>query len=295
MRSPVPTFVITSAAAIMLDIGGLAAERAQLSIDGEERAYLIERPSGQTPRPTIIMLHGLNGSGTQVARQTGLGRFAPDNGFVGVFPDKHAALQGWNFFPPGKEPALLLERSRATGIPDDIRFLNTLVADLVHRGISDPNRIYLAGVSNGSFMTLRIVCSNPRAFAAIALILGGMPEVVGADCTPARPIAAMMINGTADQSVPYAGGPVQPGGLFSAWPTERLIAFFRRLNGCSGTAEQSFLPNIGANTIEVARSTRCAGAPVVAYRVIGGGHVVPSRPHVNSLLLEFFRAVRMGP
>jgi polyhydroxybutyrate depolymerase len=288
MKSGMRKCAVTVAIAL-LNLGSVAAEPARFSVDGKERTYLIERPSGQTPRPTIIMLHGFNGSGAQIARGSGLDRLAPQNGVVAIFPDKHPALQGWNFFPSGKEPPSLIERTRATGIPDDVGYLKALIADLVRRGISDQRRVYLAGLSNGSFMVLRMICSNAGLLAAAGLVVGGMPEEVGADCRPTKRTPVMMINGTDDQIVPYAGGPVQPGGLFNAWSTERLVAFFRQLNGCAGMAEQSLLANTGANKIELARSRGCAGAPVEFYRVIGGGHSLPPELTTGQLLLDFFR------
>src|SRR5690348_16625394 len=90
----------------------------------------------------IIMRHGLNGSGAEIARTSGLDQLAPQSGWVAVFPDRQFPLQGWNFFPVGKEPPLLIERSRAIGgIPNDLGFLEALVTDLTRRGISDPKRI----------------------------------------------------------------------------------------------------------------------------------------------------------
>jgi polyhydroxybutyrate depolymerase len=182
------------------------------------------------------------------------------------------------------------ERTHAVGgAPDDVGFLKGLVADLVRRGISDPTRIYLAGSSNGSFMTLRMICADAGMFAAVGLLAGGMPELVGANCRPAKPIPVMMINGTADQIVPYSGGMVQPGNAFNAWPTEGLVEFFRRLDGCSAAAQQSVLPNAGPNRVEVTRWTDCAGAPVVFYRIVGAGHDAPWAVNVGELLLGFFR------
>jgi polyhydroxybutyrate depolymerase len=291
MNSIVQTCALAGAA-IMLILGSVAAEPARFAFGGRERTYIIERPPGQTPRPTVIMLHGLNSTGADIARLTGLDRLAPQNGFVVLFPERMPQLQGWNFFPRGKEPSLLIERTRASGgAPDDVGFLKGLVADLVGRGISDPKRIYLAGGSNGSFMTLRMICADASMFAAVGLLVGGMPDMLGDECRPAKPIPVMMLNGTTDISVPYAGGPVQPGGIFSAWPTERLVAFLRKLNGCAEKQEQSLLPNTGATKIEVVHWTNCADAPVVFYRVIGGDHSAPWNSNVNvgALLLDFFR------
>jgi polyhydroxybutyrate depolymerase len=281
-----------SSAAVMFYLASASAEPTRLTVEGKERSYLLVQPGGHTPRPTIVMLHGLNGSGEDVARSTGLDRLAPQSGWVAAFPDRQSPLQGWNFFPAGKEPPLLIERSRAIGgVPNDVRFIEALVTDLTRRGISDPKRIYLAGFSNGSFMALRMICAHAELFAAVGLLVGGMPELVGKECNPAKPLPAMMLNSTADASVPYAGGVVQPIGLFSAWPTERLAAFFRKLNGCSERYEDSLLLNARPNIVEVTNWTSCVAGPVVLYRVVGGDHgaLWNNNIDVGGLLMNFFR------
>ncbi len=265
-----------------------AAEPMQLLINGHTRTFLLARPPGAAPRPTIIMLHGLPGSGAAVARRTGLDELAPRARFVAVFPD--GLRNRWNHFLPGKEPPLFIQKSQQVGgVPDDAGFLKLLVADLVRRGVSDPKRIYLAGVSNGAFMSLRMICTDAGLFAAAGVLVGGMPERLGADCRPPEPIAALLINATADPIIPYDGGMVQPGSAFGAWPAERLVGFFRELNGCAATSEQSVLPGKTRHRIEVMRWNRCAGAPVVFHRVIGGEHAALWQLDVGQLLVDFFR------
>jgi len=73
-------------------------------------------------------------------------------------------------------------------------------------------------------MALRMICADARLFAAVALLAGAMPEMLGANCRPRKTIAVLMINGTADQAVPYAGGAAQPGSALKAWPAERQIS-----------------------------------------------------------------------
>jgi polyhydroxybutyrate depolymerase len=266
----------------------LAAEPMQLVVNGQTRAYLLAGPPGPAPRPTILMLHGLPGTGAAIARRTGLDQLAPRAGFVAVFPE--GLRNRWNHFLPGKEPPLFVQNSQQVGgVPDDAGFLKLLVTDLVGRGVSDPKRIYLAGVSNGAFMSLRMICTDAGVFAAVGVLVGGMPERLGADCRPPKPIAALMINGTADQIIPYDGGMVQPGSAFAAWPTEHLVGFFRELNGCAATSEQAVLPGTTRHKIEVMRWNRCAGAPVVFHRVIGGDHAALWQLDVGLLLVNFFR------
>jgi polyhydroxybutyrate depolymerase len=274
--------------ALLVATTALAAEPMQLVVNGQTRTFLLAQPSGPVPRPTLIMLHGLPGTGATVARRSALDELGPRAGFVVVFPD--GLRNRWNHFLPGKEPPQFVRNSQEVGgVPDDAGFLKLLVADLVRRGISDPKRIFLAGTSNGAFMALRMICAEPSLFAALGLLVGGMPARLGADCRPAKPIAALMINATADQVMPYDGGPVQPGNAFVAWPTERLVGFFRELNGCAPTGEHSMLSASSENKIEIVQSSQCTSATVALYRIIGGNHAAVWRLEVGKLLVDFFR------
>jgi poly(3-hydroxybutyrate) depolymerase len=284
--APLPPVVLPSAAPATTT----GAQSAQLAFGGWDRTYQLVRPSEQGPRPTIIMLHGLGGTGAEIAKRSGLDQSAPRAGFVGVFPD--GLRNRWNSFPPGTEPALYVERNRREvgGVPDDVAFLKALVADLVRRGISDPKRIYLAGVSNGEFMTLRMICADAGLLAAAAVLVSGMLDPTGAECRPAKPVPVLMAHGTADPIVPFAGGAVQPGPFANVWSAERLTGFLRERNGCTDSADVSDPPNAGRNRVVLFRWTRCSGAPVDSYRVMGGDH--GSAWAINNLgqvLLDFFR------
>jgi len=282
------------ALAMVVIVGSAAAEPMQLVVDGQPRAYLLERPKTQGPRPTIIMLHGANGTAERLAQQTGLARLGPQDGFAAVFPQSRASV--WNRFSPGKESPQAIEFFRKFGgPPNDIGFLKMLVADLVRRGISDPARIYLAGLSNGGLMTLSMFCFEGGMFAGIGLVVASMTEQTGEECRPARPLPIVMLNGTADEMVPYRGGAVAPldprsPATFTVWSTDRLVTYFRRLNGCARPSETAILPGQHAQRIEVERSTNCAGGPVIAYKVVGGTHTsTPAALNTGRLLLDFFR------
>src|SRR5262249_28719779 len=111
----------------------------------------------------------------------------------------------------------------------------------------------------------------------------------GADCRPARPVPVLMVLGTADPIVPFAGGAVQPGPFANVWPAERLTGFLRERNGCSDSADVSDLPNAGRNRVVLFRWTRCSGAPVESIRVMGGDHGAVWAVNSGQLLLDFFR------
>ncbi len=281
-----PTTIILLTLTMILGVRGVHAEPMQLVVNGQARTFLLERPVAQGPRPTVIMLHGAGRRATDIAQQTGLAQLAPREGLVAVFPEGRGSR--WNFFPPGKEFAKDVQFfQQHGGLPDDVAFLKILVADLVRRGVSDPKRIYLSGLSLGGVMALRMACVDAGMFAAIGLLISAMAELTGANCQPAKPLPILMINGTADQMLPYAGGQSVRGD--SLWSTERLVGFFRRLNGCAEAAQQSVLPGAHPQKIEIERSTKCSGGPVILYRIVGGVHDVPPGLNSGQLLLDFFR------
>jgi polyhydroxybutyrate depolymerase len=241
-------------------------QRLSMQFAGQTRTYILIRPQAEKPLPTVVFMHG-KGSNAERMRSTGFGRLGEREGFVTVFPN---AVRGiWNFFPPGG-PHPFGRRG------DDTDFIQELVTSLVAKGISDPNRVYISGISFGGFMALRIACVAPNMFAAVGVISASMPSAAGAQCRPSKPLPLVMINGTADETVPYAGGHTQAG--FGIWGTDRTVAFFRQLNGCIEDAQRSEVPHSEWSAmprINVYSWKHCTGAPVLLYSVVGGGHRPP--------------------
>ena len=271
---------------ILTTVSSVAAEPMPLSVNGQARTFVLHRPAGQGPQPTIIMLHSGGGGAEQEIQNSGLAQLGPQEGFLAVFPEAARGL--WNFFPPGKETVQYSEYfQRHGGLPNDVAFLRALVAELVRDGLSDPRRIYLAGRSLGGAMVLRLACIDAGNFAAIGLLISAMPEVVGSDCHPHKPVPVLMINGTDDRVLPFRGVRTVRGDLL--WSTERLVAFFGDLNGCAEPAQLSAQAGQQTLNVVIERQTRCAGGPVILYRLVGGGHDVPAALKASQTLLDFFR------
>jgi polyhydroxybutyrate depolymerase len=230
------------------------------------------------------MLHRGNGNADEELQSSALAQRGPQQGFVAVFPQARGGY--WNFFPPGRENVQYKRFfQRHGGVPDDVAFLKAIVTELVRDGISDPKRIYLAGRSLGGAMVLRLVCADAESFAAIVLLTSAMPDVTGSECLPAKPMPVLIVNGTADRVLPYKGERSARGDIL--WSTERLIAFFRRLNGCGEPDQPSLLSDQHALNIAIESSTRCAGGPVVLHSVVGGGHDIPAALNESQVLLDF--------
>jgi polyhydroxybutyrate depolymerase len=278
---------ITTILALTLAPLCVRADKVEIAIDGQSRSYVIERPTMVGPRPTVIMLHGINGTAEKIAQRTGLDQAGPRQGFVVVFPQSRG--NAWNRFLPGNETARAREYFRDVGgPPNDVGFLKRLVSDLTQRGLSDRARIYLAGLSNGGFLALSLLCTAADSFAAIGLLVTAMPEDTGPDCHPSTAVPVLMLAGTADQVVPYAGGVVTQSTI-TVWSFERLTAFVRQINGCDGSPGRSVVPNI-PQRVEIEYSGPCRSGPMVVYRIVGGTHIsAPDALHTGQLLLDFFR------
>jgi polyhydroxybutyrate depolymerase len=276
--------VLACLTTLMLVSGG-AAEPMQLTVNGQERTSLLMRPDERGPRPTVIVLHGGNGGAELEVELSGFAKLSPPRGFATVFPQAKAGY--WNFFPPGKESSQYKKYfQRLGGLPDDVAFVRMLAAELIQRGVSDPKRIYLVGRSLGGVMTLRLACVEAETFAAVGLLISTMPEVMGSECQPARPMPMLIINGTDDRVLPYRGERSSMGDVL--WSTPRLVAFFRKLNGCGEPERQSLVPIKHASNVVVERSTSCSGAPVILYSVVGGGHDIPAELNATQTMLDFF-------
>ena len=238
---------------------------------GLRKAILL--PAGSEPAPAVIVLHGAISSAAWAAGRFGFAEAAAARGFAAVFPQGMGAQ--WN-----------IERAPLSPKVDDVSFLRRLAVEIIERGVADPDRIYIAGVSSGGMMALRMVCEASDLFAGAGTVIASMPVATGARCRPARPVPIIMFNGTADRLVPYAGGGVGPlslGGF--VWGAERTAAFLADANGC-GPGPRTSDAFIGkASVTRIAWIACDRDATVTLYRVNGGRHkVLGLRRHLPELL-----------
>jgi polyhydroxybutyrate depolymerase len=241
--------------------------------DGVRTAIVM--PARQSPAPTLIVLHGATISAELTARWSGFAEAASAHGFAAAFPEGINRL--WN-------------DARGDGLSssDDVGFLRRLNEELITRGVADPAHIYVAGISNGGMMTLRMLCEAPELYAGAATVIANMPAETGASCRLKKPMPVVMFNGTADPLVPYQGGGVGfTGSRGTVWAAERTAAFIARANGCSGPDEQP-VGGSGGGPIKVMRldwAGCSSGQTVTLYRVEGGGHQLFG--HTNILPMIF--------
>jgi polyhydroxybutyrate depolymerase len=266
MPDSLPPAMAAAALAISLFVSGAQAEMLHVATaQGAREAIVL--PSRRMPGPTVIVLHGATATAAWTARGSGFAAAGAGHGFTTVFPQ--GINRQWNDGREGRMSAV-----------DDVGFLRQLTDELVGRGITEPSRIYIAGISNGGMMTFRMLCEASERFAGAATIIANMPAGAGEGCRLRRPVAIVMFNGTADPLVPYGGGGVGFGGHRGfVWGAEQTAEFIARSNGCSEARTQA-LPRQPAEPVTVQQivwSSCRSGQGVALYRFEGGGHQLPGR------------------
>lgn len=183
--------------------------------------------------------------------------------------------------------------------PNDIGFLHGMVSELEAQYNVDPSRIFVVGHSNGGFMTNRVACDSADRFAA-AVSLAGMPYKDPEDCLAPAPIAMLHVHGTADGTVPYAGGhlngfdvlPVAPG-------AEEAIAMWADKNRCGASVAGEPLDLdvglAGAET-QVLRYEGCEGnGAAELWTLEGGAHGPDFQAGWADLVIDFLLAHPKAP
>jgi polyhydroxybutyrate depolymerase len=248
-----------------------------------DRTYRVYRPSQVVANPgLVIVLHGVFGSGFQAESSTGFDAQADRLGWVAAYPD--GVLDGWDAF--GDTPYW----GRHPGV-DDVAFIGALIDRLSSSDRLDLARIYVTGFSRGAMMTYRLGCELSGRVAAIAPVSGNMATAEGSaadvPCQLSAPVSVLAIHGTADGSIPIAGGQ----GDIAYAPMADVIARWRALNSCVGSG------TVSADGASTTTSWTCRGDSAVETRVVdGGAHAWPGAvapPYATSVAADAFDASRL--
>ncbi|HVS28984.1 MAG TPA: hypothetical protein VHE14_05500 [Solirubrobacteraceae bacterium] len=240
-----------------------------------------DAPSGR-PLALVLALHGAGGDGRFMQRYTGYSKLADERHFFVVYPSALGSPPFWTLGDGAAKSA-------------DVVFIRDLLDQLEGGLCVDPQRVYAVGVSNGGGMVARLGCDLSDRIAAIAPVAGGHYNMLPA-CQPARPVSVLVIHGTADPVVPYAGIP--PDG---ADGVPSFLAGWVGRDGCSQTPAQT---RSGRLTVRLNWPGCVGGASVQHLRIAGGGHqwpgsTPPGRGPRRTIMAtletwRFFRAHRLG-
>ncbi len=273
LRLPLAALAAVLAFAAVAEAGPFRRNRGGLSeqelvSDGVTRTYQMHRPDSlKGPAPVVIMFHGGGGSGQNGAKMTGFNDLADREGFVAVYPDGSGKgrFLTWNAWH-------CCQYAMQEGI-DDVAFTARVIDDLAARGIADPDRVYLTGMSNGAMMTHKAGRDLAGKVAAIAPVVGA---VFGDEAMAASPVPALIITGALDENVPPEGGygknPARqdsPPNDAPYAPAGAAMEYWMQANHCASEARPK------TTKIYTLRQGAGCDAPVQWYVLKEGGHAWP--------------------
>lgn len=238
------------------------AEYFEIALEhqGLGRRVLYVRPDepADAPAPAIVLLHYGNGTPERMARLSAVWRLAAEEGAWVVLPE--AVNGNWRENPNGLNTI------------DDVGFLSAVIEQATSAYPIDPDRILMAGMSNGGFMAIRFACERPDAIVGLGLIAAGMRRQMHLQCPPVEPMSVVALQGTDDIIVPHQGR----FGLFSA---EEHFERWADNNNCDpGAVATRDLPVIVDDGTFVTETENqvCDGDSIVRLLTIEhGGHTWP--------------------
>ena len=228
--------------------------------DGVSRTFHLYRPRGlPDAAPLVVMLHGGFGNGAQAERSYNWDAEADNGHFLVAYPD--GLNRAWNAGTCCGQPQ--------RGNVDDVGFLTAMVGAVEREIPIDRARVYATGMSNGAMMALRLGCATDT-FAAIAPVAGTLLT----DCSRARPTSVLQIHGTADDRVPYNGGPgkafaVKGNPRVDGPSVESVNATWRSIDACEPPTSST------AGSVTTLKAGCADGRTVELISVAGAGHQWP--------------------
>lgn len=243
---------------------------------GIERNYLLHLPPVEfmlRSMPVVVNIHGGGGTakGTSRLNKDRFNELADQEGFIVVYPN--AIDKSWN---DGRSQIL---KPRNKNV-DDVGFIAAIIEELKQIYDVDLTRIYATGMSNGGFMTTRLLCDRADLFRGGAVVTASISKEYFPNCAPSQRVGVLVMNGTDDPLVPYDGGQIKVfrktrGEILS---TDDYLNFWITQNQCDTQSTTEMVPDTNTNdgsSVSI-QSFECDPKyPVVLYKIKGGGHTWP--------------------
>jgi polyhydroxybutyrate depolymerase len=255
-------------------------------VDG--RPYQLVVPdsySPATPMPFLLLLHGYAEDAATIDSYFGMTALAKKKGFILALPNGHKdpiGLQYWN--------ATDACCDNFAAHPDDDGYLTDIIHDVKSAYNVDVKRVFVAGHSNGGFMSHRMACNHADEIAA-AMSLAGMVWLDASKCSPAAPISVLQVHGDADQTILYNGG-MNPTAAYPSAPT--TIATWATKNGCDATLADTGMTLDLEASISGAETTikrhSCSKGAAELWTIKGGAHIPQFQPSWSETFYTWLEA-----
>ena len=209
-------------------VENVTATLEQRQVDGRLRDILILRPTVPTTpegelQPALLLLEYLHGTPVDMADLTEAATLVRDHGITVLLPSSSNGR--WNF-----------GSAAFAGVIDDVSFLDQVIDDALRRFPIDPRRIYMGGYSNGAQMTQRYICDRTGRIAAGAVIAGSIHNADRRRCRPSLPTPMLVIHGTDDGQINYAGNLTYTSSPATASRRRRPLATMARIRAGAAIA-----------------------------------------------------------
>ena len=238
--------------------------------EGLEREYILYKPKNFSENgPLVMMLHGYSSNNNNLLSYSKMNAIADQNGFMVCYPQGAITYltnqSHWN---------ANLQMSDV----NDIDFLSDLVIEIQKQFKVSKENVFVAGMSNGGFMSYTLGCERSDIFKAVASVTGTMSGYDWENCSPEYKIPIMQISGTIDRTVPWDGTMNTAFGWGGAPHILEVMEFWSDLNACTKDELINF-PDIDKSDNSTVSLTKKKGGSynneVWFYKIEGGGHDWP--------------------
>ncbi|MGH8549573.1 MAG: alpha/beta hydrolase family esterase [Methylococcales bacterium] len=178
--------------------------------------------------PVMFVLHGGGGLPGVVRYQTSMNDVADKYGFIFVYPAAISSvyidrLLYWNSGPLRKD-------IRVRNV-DDVGFISKVLTEVSTIFLTDEDRVYSTGLSNGAQMTFRLAAELSDRIAAIAPVSGD--RTIGQFfAAPPQPVPVIYFHGILDTYLPFYGGlPAKSVSVFEAPVEDTMEGWIAQAGG----------------------------------------------------------------
>ncbi len=199
-----------------------------IDINGLQRNYLLHTPSKWTSDeqlPLIFMLHGNGGEPLGLESISGMSILADNQHFFVCYPWGIRAAWEWRH-----------------GTNRDVELIDQLITSLSSSHNIDQDRVYAVGFSLGGYLAHNLASELGDRLAGTASLSGSMSSSVAENFDATDKVNVLIIHGTSDDQVSYAG--------------EEQINFYNQSYNCSNDlTEIDISADLGCSSYTVIQKT----------------------------------------